>query len=87
MASDLMGYLGEVSRECRDDPVASSSDNALSFDDSQPKSNYKLDGHYIDKLHDFVKALKQEPGVDGQFYNNTGHVGMTSSIVGNHYRY
>ena len=70
MANDLIKYLGEVGKECRHDPsdmnAQSSSDNFVSNDDSRPKSTAKLDGHYLDKLHDFVKGMKNEPGVGGE---------------------
>ena len=65
----------------------SSSDNFVSNDDSRPKSTTKLDGNYLDKLQDFVKELKNEPGVGGELYYNTGGFGYDQMAQGGNYRY
>ena len=92
MADDLMHYLGDVAKKCRDDPAEADSDSVSSGGNGGISSNYgdvsqkeepeRLDKDYLDKLHDFVKAMKSEPGLGGGHQNypyNTGGFGMITS--------
>ena len=65
----------------------SSSDNFVSNDDSRPKSTAKLHDNYLNKLLDFVKGLKNEPGVGGELYYNAGGFGYDQIAQGANYRY